>query len=286
MCSLLLKGEKAQTSQTDVLPFYPIQTPPPHCHPIRKSTQSTLNPKNKNTRTSTQRPTPHPSTDPRNNLSNTMADPTFLILTPRLRITHLLPTSTSHCEFLVRLWNTPEFLASIDGKPTKITSAEAAKTLIGGRFADEYVRNGYGTFLVELGGSASTPATSASEGSEATPATTTTTTTPIGTVSLTKGDSPTSFKIPDLGFAIVSERLRQGYATEAARGVLDWYERAFAKRKVLGLHEQKNVASGGVFAKLGFVSMGVRPLRAFGEGVEGCVWVREGMSGESGVYGI
>lgn len=206
-----------------------------------------------------------------------MADPSFLLETSRLQITHLLPNSPSHSAFIAALWNTPEFIASFGGKVTKITTPDAAQALIASRFASEYARNGYGTFLISLKPSPSTMASGTQEEVSSTF---------VGTVSLSKGDAANSFKVPDLGFAVLSAYLRQEYAVEAAQGILDWYETGFGTREVLGLHDKGNLASRGVFEKLGFVDMGVRPLKAFGEGVEGTVWIRRGMSEDLSLYGI
>ncbi|KAL1627244.1 hypothetical protein SLS56_006483 [Neofusicoccum ribis] len=206
-----------------------------------------------------------------------MTDPNFHISTPRLYLSYFQPSNPAHCDFLVTLYNTPAFIASIGGKPTSITTRAAAEALLSGRFRAEHARNGYGTLLV-------------SRKPDAPPTTSDVPTllaasTPIGTVSLMRGEPPNAYAAPDLGFAILPAATRQGYATEAARGLLAWAEEEKGVRDVLGLFDPANEGSKGVFRRLGFEDRGVRALRVFG-GVEGAVWVREGMEGDLGVYGF
>ncbi|KAB2570613.1 hypothetical protein DBV05_g10716 [Lasiodiplodia theobromae] len=205
-----------------------------------------------------------------------MTDPTFHIATPRLYLTHLLPTNPAHCAFIVTLYNTPEFIASIGGKPTSITTPDAACKMIENRFVAEHARNGYGTYLVSLKppGATETPGEDDFANS-----------TPIGTVSLSRGAPPDAYTAPDLGFAILPAHMRKGYAREAAAALLAWAERERGVDAVLGLFDPQNEASKGVFRSLGFEDRGTRTLRVFG-GVEGAVWTKKGMEGDLGVYGL
>ncbi|KAI4730386.1 acyl-CoA N-acyltransferase [Aureobasidium sp. EXF-10728] len=176
-----------------------------------------------------------------------MTDPTFLLTTPRLTISHLDPSNPLHCTFLVSLWNTPEFLSMLNGKPTPITTPSAAKSLIQNRFLAEHARNGYGTYLVSLAD-----------------------TTPIGTVSLMRGQD-SGLLAPDLGFAVLSQYLRQGYAVEAAKALLGYAAREKGVTAVFGFCDEGNAASMGVLGKLGFRWEGVRRIEEFG-GKETAVW--------------
>lgn len=75
-------------------------------------------------------------------------DPAFFIVSKRLYISHLLHTSDAHLEFMVALYNTPEFIASFGSG--KCTTVEDARSTITGRFRNEHVRNGYGQYLISL----------------------------------------------------------------------------------------------------------------------------------------
>lgn len=177
-----------------------------------------------------------------------MTDPTFHITTPRLTISYLDPENSDHCSFLVSLWNTPEFISMLGGKPTSITTPAAAKALISTRFVAEHARNGYGTYLISL----------RSEN------------TPIGTVSLMRGEN-SSLLAPDVGFALLSEYMRKGYAVEAAKAVIEYVDREKGVKAVFGFCDEKNKASMGVLRKLGFKWEGVRQVKEFG-GKEAAVW--------------
>ncbi|KAH7063028.1 including n-acetylases of ribosomal protein [Macrophomina phaseolina] len=216
-----------------------------------------------------------------------MTDPNFHITTQRLYLSYFQPSNPAHCDFLVTLYNTPEFIASIGGKPTSVTTRDAARALLEGRFRAEHARNGYGTYLVSLKSSASEAPTAShpDDGEEIPFAERLSRCKPIGTVSLMRGEPPNAYTAPDLGFAILPEEMRKGYAREAAEGLLKYAEEELGVRDVLGLFDPTNAASRGVFRSLGFRDRGVRKLKVFGN-IEGAVWVREGMAEDLGVYGF
>ncbi|KAJ9161043.1 Including n-acetylases of ribosomal protein [Coniochaeta hoffmannii] len=202
-----------------------------------------------------------------------MSEPEFFISTPRLYISHLIPSDNTHCDFLVDLYNSPPFIASIGGKPTSITTREAARNLLAGRFQAEHARNGYGTYLVSL----------KSESPLAHGSNPLSSSIPIGTVSLRRGEEPNCYAAPDLGFAILPRYMRRGYAKEASEGLLQYAAYELGVKDVLGLHDPNNEGSCAVFRSLGFEDRGLRELKVFG-GVIGQVWARQGMSQDLSVY--
>ncbi|OBT77103.1 hypothetical protein VF21_05064 [Pseudogymnoascus sp. 05NY08] len=208
-----------------------------------------------------------------------MTDPNFHIITPRLYLSHIITSNNAHCDFIVHLYNTPEFIASIGGTPTSITTTVAARKYIENRFQAEHSKNGYGTYLVSL--KPDSPATPSSisfaevlKGC-----------TPIGTVSLTRGLSDEAYKAPDVGFAIIPELNGKGYATEAARVLIDYARQNLGVDAVFGFFAKGNTRSRRVVEKLGFEDRGVRSLRCFG-GAESEVWTIPGMDADLGVYGL
>lgn len=210
-----------------------------------------------------------------------MTDPNFHITTPRLYLSYLQPSNPAHCDFMVNLYNTPEFIASIGGKPTSITTRSAAEALLSGRFRAEHARNGYGTLLVSL-----RPSSIDSSDDNTTPFSERLAKCKlIGTVSLLRGDSSTAYTAPDLGFAILPEETRKGYAKEAAEGLMAWAEKECGVHDVLGLFDPTNEASKGVFRSLGFEDRGIHILKEFG-GVQGAVWTKKGMDNDLTKYGI
>ncbi|KAG9597896.1 putative GNAT family acetyltransferase, partial [Aureobasidium melanogenum] len=177
-----------------------------------------------------------------------MTDPAFHFITSRLKISYLDPANPLHCSFLVSLWNTPEFISMLGGKPTSITTPPTAKALIENRFLAEHARNGYGTYLISL-----------LENN-----------TPIGTVSLMRGEN-SSLLAPDIGFALLSEHMRKGYAVEAAKGLIEYVTREKGIKAVFGFCDEKNEASMGTLGKLGMKWEGIRKVKEFGDR-ETAVW--------------
>ena len=177
-----------------------------------------------------------------------MTNPNFGLTTPRLTISHLDPADPLHCSFLVALWNTPEFISMLGGKPASIATPSAAQALIQNRFVAEHTRNGYGMYLVSLTEDA----------------------TPIGTVSLMRGDK-SSLLAPDIGFAMLSEHMRKGYAVEAAKALIEYADKELGVKAIFGFCDEKNEASMGALRKLGMRWEGVRQVKEFG-GRETAVW--------------
>ncbi|KAI5209947.1 acyl-CoA N-acyltransferase [Aureobasidium subglaciale] len=192
-------------------------------------------------------PAQHMSKTVEQPMTSTTPDSDFQITTTRLTISHLDPSNPSHCEFLVSLWNTPEFITMLEGKPTSITTPEAAKSLIETRFATDHARNGYGVFLVSLLESNIS----------------------IGTVSLLRGEN-SSLLAPDVGFALLSEYMRKGYAVEAAKALLEYAEKALGVKAVFGFCDDWNKASMGVLRNLGMKWEGVKKVKEFGGNEVAC----------------
>ncbi|CAK1363929.1 unnamed protein product [Cercospora beticola] len=206
-------------------------------------------------------------------------DPEFHITTPRLYISHFLASNDSHCDFLVQLWNTPEFIKTCG--QTKVRTREDARNEIGGRFLNDHKRNGYGMYLVSLRRDPEGAQNDHSESFQET----LNQSKPIGTVSLMRGKPPTAFSAPDLGFAILPEETRKGYAREASQAVMDYAESALGVRDILGLFDPENKASAAVFRSLQFQDCGVKDLKEFG-GLPVAIWVKPGMSKDISLYGL
>lgn len=209
-----------------------------------------------------------------------MTDPNFHIRTPRLYLSYLQAEYPNHCDFLVRLYNSPEFIAA-EGE-TKIQTIQDAQKLISNRFRQDHARNAYGQYLISKKPS-DWDHTSASESSnfgedvkyhKL-----------IGTASLMRGEGPDAFSAPDLGFAILPEHMRKGYAREACIGLMDYVERELGQKDILGLHDPANKGSAAVFRSLEFKDMGLHVLKTFG-GVTGRVWIKKDMDEDLKKYGF
>ncbi len=77
----------------------------------------------------------------------------------------------------------------------------------------------------------------------------------------------------ELGYWFTPPAWGRGYATEAARAMVDIAQHALGLRRLVSAHFLDNPASGRVLAKLGFVETGreMRPCAARGHEVPGAV---------------
>jgi RimJ/RimL family protein N-acetyltransferase len=195
-------------------------------------------------------------------------DPNFIIPTSRLNISYLFANSPTHCNFIVKLWNTEDFIQSC-GK-TGLDSPEKVSRFLQDRVYASYARNGYGLFLVSL-----KPEADSGLGVGKL----------IGTVSLMKGEPPNGYALPDVGFAILPEEAGKGYATEAGKAVIEWVKTSQNLDGVFGFCNKENVRSRRVLEKVGLEFRDVRKLRVFG-GEESAVFVDPGMSKDLTIYGL
>jgi RimJ/RimL family protein N-acetyltransferase len=126
--------------------------------------------------------------------------------------------------FLARLLNEPSFLKNIGDRGVR-TEADAPKYLRDGPMA-MYARYGFGLWHVSLKSDR----------------------TPIGLCGLLKRDS-----LPDvdIGYAYFPEYWRQGYALEAAQGVLRHAVQRFGLRRVIAIVSVGNAGSIRVLERLG-----------------------------------
>ncbi|KAJ5698506.1 hypothetical protein N7462_000511 [Penicillium macrosclerotiorum] len=191
--------------------------------------------------------------------------PGFAISTPRLMITPFNPENPSHCEFLVRLWSTEDFIKSC-GR-TGLDTSEKAASFIRRRVLADYARNQYGQFLVSL--------CEEDQSSR-----------PIGCVSLMKGEpSGPHYKAPDIGYTILPEESGKGYATEAARGLLDYARNDLGIYAAFGFCAAEDQRSRRVLEKLEMVYKGVAALTVFG-GKESAVYALPVMGDDLTIYGV
>jgi RimJ/RimL family protein N-acetyltransferase len=76
----------------------------------------------------------------------------------------------------------------------------------------------------------------------------------IGDIGLVKASR---FRRAEMGYWIAKPFWNQGYATEAARAVIDFGFESLALHKIVARHFSRNPASGRVLQKLGFVQEGL-----------------------------
>ncbi|KAF9024553.1 acyl-CoA N-acyltransferase [Hymenopellis radicata] len=184
-------------------------------------------------------------------------DPNFSIETPRLIISHLLPDSLEHCEFLVDVYGSPAFISAA-GKDLGIDTPDKARAMINGRVKAIHSVDGHGQYLV-------------SEKTETTPR-------PVGMVSLVRSrpehDPSTWLPFPDIGYAMHAEYAGKGYATEAARALIDYARANWGVEGVLGITAPWNGASVRVMEKLGMENRGTFNFTHYPPAV---IWALPGM---------
>lgn len=188
--------------------------------------------------------------------------PDFAIQTPRLQIIPLNPQNKSHCEFLAYLWNTEQYKRSLG--QSKVQDAKSAEEFIRTRVLADYARNKYGIFLVLLRDDL----------------------TPIGTVSLMKGAPPNlHYLAPDVGYVILPEMTGRGYATEAAKGLIDYGREELGIEDVFGFCGSENMQSRKVLERIGMDFRGIAELKVFGNALS-AIYALPGMKEDLSIYGI
>ena len=66
---------------------------------------------------------------------------------------------------------------------------------------------------------------------------------------------------PEASWMLAGEAHGRGYATEAMRGVIDWYEGAFGPSRLVCIIAPDNLTSLNLAVKLGFRAFGERPYK-------------------------
>lgn len=73
---------------------------------------------------------------------------------------------------------------------------------------------------------------------------------PIGTGGVYQNKT---YNVLELGYGIMKSRWGQGFATEAARGILGYVVSELGATKIYACHAKENLPSGAIIKKLGFV---------------------------------
>jgi len=145
-----------------------------------------------------------------------------LIETERLTLRKL---SVEDAPFILRLVNEPSFLQFIGDKGVR-NLEDARQYILNGPVAS-YAQNGFGLFLVQLK----------------------TDQAPLGMCGLLKRET---LEDVDIGFAFLPEFWNQGYASEAAAGVLSYAKDVLKLPRIVAITNKDNDASGKLLEKLGF----------------------------------
>ncbi len=146
----------------------------------------------------------------------------ILITTERLEIREFTSDDTA---FIFKLVNSPNWLKYIGDRGVKTTYD--ALLYISDKIIDSYVINGYGLYCIQL-----------KDTSE-----------PIGMCGLVKREG---LEQPDLGFAILPEYEKNGYAFEATEGILQYSKNELKITNIVAITTAENLSSISLLQKLGF----------------------------------
>jgi RimJ/RimL family protein N-acetyltransferase len=208
-----------------------------------------------------------------------MLDYNFHISTARLTISHLDPKNDKHCDFVYELNSRPEMLIAHGDKPSDAPGRESGRKFIE-QSVTRLEKNGYGRYLISR-----KPIDQQNEGDNANHVPFYETINEhdlIGVVSMQCDRFPGAPTVPDIGFAIMAKYHRQGYATEAAQGLMKYYREERGQTRFCGFCDAKNEKSIKMFERLGFEERGMKEIfGVIGEGV-GMKWLvfTTGVEGE------
>jgi [ribosomal protein S5]-alanine N-acetyltransferase len=144
-----------------------------------------------------------------------------ILETERLLLREVEPADA---DFVLDLLNQPSFKKFIGDRGVR--TIEQARDYIATRFTDSYQENGFGLYLVEL----------KTDG------------TPIGVSGFVKRRE---LDDPDIGFALLPQFERKGYAFEAAHAVMRYGRETLGLLRVLAITTLDNESSGRLLEKIG-----------------------------------
>lgn len=145
------------------------------------------------------------------------------LTTERLIIREVEPADSP---FILDLLNQPTFKRYIGDRGVR--TLEHAREYIATRFIDSYEKNGYGLFLMEL-----------KDGRV-----------PIGVCGFVKRDT---LPAPDIGFALLPQYEKQGFAFEAAAATMKYGRERLRFSRVLAITTMDNRSSGRLLEKIGLI---------------------------------
>ena len=213
-----------------------------------------------------------------------MLDFSFYTTTPRLAITYFNPTKESHIAFTLELYKEHTTIDENGNAQRTIPDRAAAIKMMEVRAA-QIEASGYGRYCVSV----LPPLTESVEDI----AKRVQDATPIGLVGLNLRGTATP-PLPDIGFNLLPSARGKGYATEAVRGLLDYYDREKGVTELLGYCDKDNEASRKVLRRAGFDLLGERNISALRDSgsinkhrqpMSALVWTR-GLKKDPKEYGL
>lgn len=213
-----------------------------------------------------------------------MLDFNFYTTTPRLAITYFNPTKESHIAFTLELYKDYTTVDENGAVRRTIPDRAAALEMIETRAA-QIESTGYGRYCVSVLPPTSDSNEDISKRVE--------NATPVGLVGLNlRGEG--TVPLPDIGFNLLPSARGKGYASEAVKGLSDYYDREKGVTELLGYVDDDNEASIKVLKRAGFELLGEREIAAmmnpgsinkYGKQTRLLVWSR-GLKKDPKEYGL
>jgi RimJ/RimL family protein N-acetyltransferase len=205
----------------------------------------------------------------------------FHISTPRLYVTYYRLDLPTHTAFH---WNsTSSRRPPSEQRPPTEADHETVRNTIG-TANESLLTDGYGAYLVLLKptGFEEPVGKAFGEFREELPM--------IGHVTCRKRTHPDASLVPDVGFRIIEEYTRRGYATEAQKALMEYLRKEKGQRDFFAFCTLTNAASRATLKKIGFQERGLvqqlKGLATTGEDLEMLVWALPHMQKDLGVYGL
>ncbi|KAF6823329.1 ribosomal-protein-alanine acetyltransferase [Colletotrichum plurivorum] len=178
-----------------------------------------------------------------------MLDFDWHLSTPRLYISYANPSNAAHCDFFAEYMYQPAAKKELEELSRTMPRREAvAKLHIEPRLA-RMEATGYGRYVVAL-----KPDARSYE--------------PIGCVTMQLDRFPgvPGPTVPDVGFSFLDRYQGKGYATEAAKRLMEYFREERGQKGFLGITDQGNEGAKKVLGRLGFSDRGVREVTGVDDG--------------------
>ncbi|KAF2134679.1 hypothetical protein P153DRAFT_362424 [Dothidotthia symphoricarpi CBS 119687] len=174
-----------------------------------------------------------------------MPDLNLCISTPRLNVHFFDPSNDAHCDFVLELLDRPD-----PQVPDAAMDREGARAILKNDL-EKVSKTGYGRYAISLKPSIASGDQNLDCSHDGVL---------VGLVSMQLNRFPGAPNIPDIGFGLLNRNYGKGYATEAAQGLLKYFEEERGQTEFAGYCQLENLKSNNVFRRLGFEERGVREV--------------------------
>jgi [ribosomal protein S5]-alanine N-acetyltransferase len=158
-----------------------------------------------------------------------MTNDTYILQTERLTL-RKFETTNEDAAFILEIYNTAEWIQNIG--PRNVHTIQEAKEAIASKYLNSYEKEGFGMNIIQL-----------KETNEI-----------IGMAGLLHR---TTLEYSDIGYALLPQYFKQGYATEICKAIIDLAKTVLKIDMLMAIINTDNTASIAVVEKLGFENRGI-----------------------------